>query len=87
MWETFRTMTHPEAIYRLLVKFAPEAVCDDCISRGADIHPRQQVNPIASALGLTNDFERKRGTCSVCKSEKLVTRSLRAERRRSEDEA
>jgi hypothetical protein len=70
-------MTNPEKIHSFLVEKTPKAVCDDCVAKYAKVEPRQQVNPIVSALGLTTDFHRKKAECSVCKSNKLVTRSLR----------
>ena len=70
-------MTNPELVHKFLTERTPAPVCDDCIAAHADVSPRQQVNPIAASLGLTTDFDRARGTCFLCKSEKLVTRSLR----------
>jgi hypothetical protein len=70
-------MTNPERIYSFLRQHAPASICDDCLAKHAQVEPRQQVNPIASALGLTTDFTRAKGACSLCKGEKLVTRSLR----------
>lgn len=71
------TMSNPERIYTFLRQHTPAPICDDCVAKQAEVEPRQQVNPIASALGLTTDFVRAKGTCSICKGEKLVTRSLR----------
>ncbi|MEZ5765006.1 MAG: hypothetical protein R3D69_12675 [Xanthobacteraceae bacterium] len=70
-------MTNPERVFGFLTKKTPWPVCDDCIGVHSDVSPRQQVNPIAAALGLTTDFHRARGECSMCKNEKLVTKSLR----------
>lgn len=70
-------MSIPERVYNLLRQHTPAPICDDCIAKHAEIAPRQQVNPIATALGLTTDFARVKGACSMCKIEKLVTRSLR----------
>jgi len=70
-------MTSPERVHKFLTDRTPAPVCDDCIAKHTAVEPRQQVNPITATLGLTTDFDRKRGTCSICKSDKLVTRSLR----------
>lgn len=70
-------MTIPERIYTFLRERTPAPVCDDCLAKEADVSQRQTVNTIASALGLTTDFDRREATCSLCKNEKLVTRSLR----------
>lgn len=70
-------MTVPERIHKFLTSRTPDAVCDDCVADRAEVSPRQQVNPIVSALALTTDFERNHGECAICKRNKLVTRSLR----------
>jgi hypothetical protein len=70
-------MTNPERVHKFLTDRTPAPVCDDCIASNAAVTPRQQVNPIAGAFGLTTDFDRAKGTCTICKAEKLVTRSLR----------
>ncbi len=70
-------MDNPETIYRFLTDRTPIPFCDDCLAEQTDITPRQQINVIARALGLTTDFDRAHGACSVCHSEKLTTRSLR----------
>ena len=69
--------TNPARVYRLLREHTPERICDDCLAKETGI-ARENVNPLTEALGLTTDFEKRRGACSVCKSDtKLVTRSLR----------
>ena len=70
-------MTIPEPVYAFLRDRTPASVCDDCLAKQADVSQRQTVNTIASAFGLTTDFARQNGTCSLCHGEKLVTRSLR----------
>jgi len=70
-------MTNPETIYKFLTDNTPEAYCDDCIAGNTSINPRQQVNPITAALGLTTDFDKREAVCADCRAIKLVTRSLR----------
>jgi hypothetical protein len=70
-------MTNPETIYKFLRDNTPEAYCDDCIGKLTSVSPRQQVNPISAALGLTTDFDRREAVCMDCRGIKLVTRSLR----------
>ncbi len=70
-------VTNPEAIYEFLTSRTPASYCDDCVARNTSIGPRQQVNPICAALGLTSDFDRQQGVCQDCRGTKLVTRSLR----------
>ena len=72
------TMDNPEKVYAFLREHTPARFCDDCIRARAGIQARAAVSPIAGALGLTTDFHRARGVCSICKKQtKLVTRSLR----------
>lgn len=52
-------MTNPETIYKFLTANTPDAYCDDCIAKNTEVYPRQQVNPISAALGLTVDFDRQ----------------------------
>ena len=69
-------MDNPETIYSFLKARSPEGVCDECIARETGVTPRQQINPIARAFGLTSDFDRSMGICVFCHGQKLVTRSL-----------
>ena len=69
-------MDNPETIFTFLKVRSPEGVCDDCIARETGVAPRQQVNPIVRAFGLTSDFDRSMGVCFFCQGQKLVTRSL-----------
>ena len=70
-------MTNPERMFAFLRQKAPDPICDDCLATGAEVSPRQQVNPVAGAFGLTSDFTRGRDTCSMCQGNKLVTRYIR----------
>ena len=69
-------MDNPETIFTFLKARSPEGICDDCIARETGVAPRQQINPIVRALGLTSDFDRSMGVCLFCRGQKLVTRSL-----------
>lgn len=68
--------TNPERVYEFLTENTPKPICDDCIGKRTEIS-REVVNPLTAALGLTTDFDKKDGTCDLCKNNKLVTRSLR----------
>jgi hypothetical protein len=65
----------PERVYGFLRDRAPDPVCDDCIAKGTGAS-RETVNPLTHTLGLTRDFDKVRGRCSMCHGAKLVTRSL-----------
>jgi hypothetical protein len=66
--------TVPEQVFDYLKREAPAFQCDDCIAGVLHILPRNQINPIASAFGLTRDFRREKGQCAICDKVKLVTR-------------
>ncbi|MEY4708766.1 MAG: hypothetical protein RJB58_2489 [Pseudomonadota bacterium] len=66
--------TVPEQVFGYLKSAAPHFQCDDCIAGVLHISPRNQINPITSAFGLTRDFRRVKDRCTVCDKVKLVTR-------------
>lgn len=61
-------MTHLQRIRSHLAVLP--GLCDDCLSKALDIHPRQAVNTQCRRAdsGVRRDYS----ICSVCKSEKLV---------------
>lgn len=68
--------TIPERVYGFIWQSTPAPVCDDCAAKATGV-PRENVNPLTQTLGLTSDFAKARGTCTLCQASKLVTRSLR----------
>jgi hypothetical protein len=66
--------TVPEQVFEYVKSEAPSFQCDDCIAGILHISPRNQINPITSAFGLTRDFRREKGKCAICDKIKLVTR-------------
>jgi hypothetical protein len=66
----------PPRVYGVLREHTPKAICDDCVAKETNVG-RTSVNPWTEILGLTTDFDKKHGKCSICQAEKLVTRSLR----------
>ena len=73
--------TIPARVHGFLTEPTPKPVCDECVAEGASV-PRENANLITEALGLTTDFAKARGTCSLCRHIRLVTRSLRYATRR-----
>jgi hypothetical protein len=73
-------MTEAEQIVGFLQKNKPKAYCDDCITEELGLKRRQRAERVTLPLGLTSDFERAKGVCSVCQNDlpKYVTRALRA---------
>ncbi len=75
-WTDHSKGTIPERVYGFLRERTPSPACDDCVSKGTGA-TRENINPLTQALGLTTDFSKERGICSLCQGSKLVTRSLR----------
>ena len=69
--------TNPEKVFKFLRDHTPAPICDDCIAKGINAR-REPVNVMTAVLGLTREFDKRHGTCSLCKNDKLVTRSLHA---------
>lgn len=67
-------MTSKERILAALAR-ANGPVCDDCLSRQANVHPRQQVNGICNPMGQANVIVRQHDTCVVCHKHKLSSRT------------
>ena len=65
-------MTAAEKIAAFLANNRGRAYCDDCLSKGLDIRPRQQVQQKTSVLALSPLFVRRKATCHRCGNEKLV---------------
>jgi hypothetical protein len=64
-------MTNPEQIVGYLQKNKPRAFCDDCLAGELQFARRQEAAVITATLGLTSDYVRQRGACSICKNDKL----------------
>ena len=65
-------MTNRERILEFL-KQAGGPICDDCLSAGADVHPRQQCFSICTELGHRGLAGRDTTTCVVCRRAKKAT--------------
>ena len=52
------------------------ALCDDCVSKTAEVHPRQQVNQICRWLAQSGRISRSAGECASCHSRKFVNVSV-----------
>ena len=53
-------------------------ICDDCLSKQAQVRPRQVVNQVCSALGRQDIIRREKVPCGICGKRKLT--SLMVER-------
>jgi hypothetical protein len=54
----------------------PKPVCDNCIVRGLELSVQAHAAQITAALGTTSDFARVKGTCAICKNERVVTKAV-----------
>ncbi len=61
-------------VRRFITRLAPAAVCDDCIAERLDLSIRQHANHKTRELAGSKGFERQKGICSLCGSDKLVIR-------------
>ena len=55
-----------------VARLSPQAVCDDCISEKLGLSVRQHANHKTKELAGSGGFERRKGPCSLCGSDKLV---------------
>lgn len=71
-------MTEAEQIVGFLKKNRPKAYCDDCIANELKLGSRQRAQRVTEVLGLTIEYRRERGVCSICKNDipKLVIHAV-----------
>ena len=67
-------MTVLDDVRGFIGRLAPDAVCDDCIADRLKLSVRQHANHKTRELAGTGGFERRKGQCSLCGTEKLVSR-------------
>lgn len=58
----------------LILRLAPEPVCDDCIGERLDVAEGQGVSQATRELAGSDGFERQNGECSLCGGVKKATR-------------
>ena len=61
----------------LVVRLAPEPVCDDCITSKLALTVRQHANHKTRELAGSAGFERQLGECTLCGTTKKVIRLRR----------
>jgi len=69
-------MTTLQSITAFLAKNLGHSYCDDCLSKGLGIKPRQQVQQKTSNLGKLREYARGLGTCRRCNSERIVIQAV-----------
>lgn len=67
-------MTVLDQVRAFVSRLSPEAVCDDCIAERLKLSIRQHANHKTRELAGSGGFNRRRGPCSLCGRDKLVTR-------------
>jgi len=67
-------MTVLDDVRALIIRLAPDAVCDDCIAERLKLSIRQHANHKTRELAGSRGFERRKAVCSLCRNEKLVIR-------------
>jgi hypothetical protein len=65
--------TVPERLTAFLVKSKGAAFCDDCLRMRLSLARRQQAQQATSALGVTDQFERRLLRCVECGAHKMGT--------------
>lgn len=63
-----------ESVRALIVRLAPQPICDDCVAKTLGLSVRQHANQKTRQLAGSDGFERRLDLCSMCSGEKLVTR-------------
>lgn len=63
-----------EHVRSLIIRLAPEAVCDDCVTERLGLTVRQHANHKTRELAGSGRFLRAKGLCSLCGAEKMVIR-------------
>jgi hypothetical protein len=67
-------MTVLDDVAALVQRFAPNAICDDCITSKLSLTVRQHANIKTRELAKSGSFRREKGECHACKQSKLVIR-------------
>ncbi len=71
-----RTATVPERVLNFLRDHLGETFCDDCIAKNVSAN-RYMAQQATLPFGLTSDFNRGHGKCTVCGSMKLVIKAVK----------
>lgn len=66
-------MTVLDRVRKLIIRLAPEPICDACIATLLDLSATQHANGKTREIAGTQGFVRSRNLCTICSAEKLVT--------------
>ncbi len=69
-------MTRKQEVADFLKEKQGVTFCDDCLCKKLSFTVRQHANHITNKLKGQPGFFREKGSCSVCKKEKLVIKAL-----------
>ncbi len=67
-------MTVLDDVRAFVTRLSPDPVCDDCIADRLGLSVRQHANHKTRELAGSGGFERRKGSCSLCRGDKLVIR-------------
>lgn len=65
-------MTLRDEVEKLVVRLAPQPICDDCLARTLHLSVLHNVDQAARELAGSNGFERRRDVCSLCGEDRPV---------------
>jgi hypothetical protein len=69
-----------ENVRNLIERLSPTPICDDCVAERLALNAGQHASRHARELAGSAGFERRRDICSLCSTEKLVTRCFKSAR-------
>jgi hypothetical protein len=67
-------MSGQDDVEKLVIRLAPEPICDDCVADTLKLADRESVPHRTRELAGSNGFIRIRQPCSMCGMEKVVIR-------------
>jgi len=70
-------MTILNEVRALIERLAGEPICDDCVAEKLGLAWASQANIATRELTAMRGFERQIGVCSLCGSDRKVTRRVR----------
>lgn len=67
-------MTDAERVARFVQEGEGDSYCDDCIQQRLGFPKVLQVRQITASFAFGGGFERRNGTCSICRRDQRVIR-------------
>jgi hypothetical protein len=70
------TVPVPKRVAAFIAGGKPNGFCDDCIAAALKLKRRQQAQQATAALGVSREYVRRDGRCSVCGAAKTVIHKI-----------